>query len=135
MPEIDWDAFANRISSAIDEAQESGEIDEPAVIGRIGFGVTRRWMAVAASVVIAAGVAFSVLRDRHVSNPVGPKPPEIAQAIEIKMVDELSADDVAATSQVIVAIGPSSDSKDEPTLWRYADDVVSRSSTVVIASG
>src|SRR4051794_30270712 len=40
MPEIDWNAFASRISSSIDQAQESGEVDQPAVIGRIGFGRT-----------------------------------------------------------------------------------------------
>src|SRR3954471_20504848 len=32
MPEVNWDAFASRISASIDAAQEADAVDQPAVI-------------------------------------------------------------------------------------------------------
>src|SRR5688572_28802850 len=56
LPAVKWDAFAAHVSAAV------GRLDEPVQSYRIGTFTRARWVAAAAAVLVAAGVAFQMLR-------------------------------------------------------------------------
>lgn len=129
LPEIRWDQLAAQISSAI--ARE----EMPAQSYKIAqwFSRPRMW-AVAASLVIAAGVAFSVLRPaNHPTNSIATVPP-----ISIVRNDVVGTANppttVAPEPTTVIAIGPSPSVGKEPIVLRYADNVVRRPSKALIVS-
>lgn len=121
LPAVQWEALAERISAAVDRA------DEPVQSYRIG-AATAGWLAAAASLLLAAGVAVRVLQ----TDPVPSTPNTIAAAEpkSIRVIDNTSP----TAPSVVVAIKPSDVDPDEPALRRYADDIVTRPSQVLIAS-
>ena len=129
LPAVNWDAFASHVSSAVTDA------DASAHTYRIGGGYRMtRWLAAAAAVVVAGGVALQMLKPVDRTQPV----PPAAEAVVIRIVDEPATADgaiaVADATPLTVEIGPSDRLSKTPTLRRYAGDIVSRPSQVIIAS-
>lgn len=123
LPLVNWDALSNRISAAV-----SGE-EMPAQSYKISQWFSPARLAIAASALIAAGIGFSVLRDRSTSGP------EIAvQPISIVVTTPVSQPVQVTSDPIRVAIGPSPTLRDEPVILRYADTVVQRSSKALIVS-
>ena len=85
-------------------------------------------LAIAASVLIAGGIGFSILRDRASDT--------LAEPTRIVVIDEVVAPaPLAPESGIQIAVGPSPSVADQPIVLRYEDDgVVQRPSRVVIVS-
>jgi anti-sigma factor RsiW len=132
LPDVRWDALASQISSAIAVAEAPAQASY-----RIADYRWTRWVAAAAAVLIAAGTAFVALRGGGDAKPINiviqsdPKP--APAPIEITLVNA-SQDEAPVATPVVVVIGPGDSLKDQPTLNRYASDVISRPSQVLIAS-
>ena len=122
LPAVRWDALSNRISQAVAQAEE------PAQSYRLRW-LTPAGLAIAASVMIAATVGIFLMQ-REQQKQITP-PPAVAR-ISIEVFNQ---DAIASTTLVQVEIGPSRAIADQPVLSHYADDVVTRPSRVIIASG
>jgi len=130
-PEVRWDAFAERISAAVAEAEE------PAQSYRLSdYRWANRWVGVAAAVVLTAGTAFMVLR--HGSTP---KSIEIVNAettaapvVTVIALGPAVVDAAPSSAPVTVAIGPSDRVQDQGAVNRYAAEVIGRPAQVLIAS-
>jgi negative regulator of sigma E activity len=127
LPAFDFGALASSISAAV--AQQ----DEPAQSYRLHWVRTAASLALAACVVIAAGVG--IRRLQH-----GPTPgTEIAQTHprpepkQIVVVDTASRPSPSTAPVEIVSVGPSAAPQDRPALARYHEDLLSRPSQVIIA--
>ena len=70
MPEIDWDALAGRISNAVAEQNEANESFKIERVRRSPWVVRASWMALAASVLIVAGIAIHLMRPTP-GTPIG----------------------------------------------------------------
>jgi anti-sigma factor RsiW len=137
MPEVDWDRFATRVSAAV------GREEMPAQSYKISRWLSRPMQfAIAASVLIAGAIAFTLMR------PAGTRPgtaPAISPT-QIVRIDspteaggtpaEVAVD--ASPSQsppaLSVAIVPPAADEARPMVLRYADSVVQRPSRAMIVS-
>jgi hypothetical protein len=136
MPAVNWDRLAGQISKAI--AVEHGEVEErereetPAVAGRIGFVRTASRRAMAACVLLAAGVGLRIYMHGNpggVVTPVGPAQPlTVVSLVETPQV-ELSKNPAVTE----ISIGPSKEYVASSEQQMYQSGVASRSA-VVIAS-
>jgi anti-sigma factor RsiW len=129
LPEIRWDRLAETISSAIDD-----EMD--ARVQRVSWAIrlARRpaWIAVAASVLIAAGVAVHYLAGPKGTGPV-PVGPQSHAGTLLVQVSEPDRPEGPVVSEISIGAGGAY-AKDS-SLAPYADDIDSRPSHVIIASG
>lgn len=139
MPEIDVDAMARRILTA------TAVLPMPRrETGWAGFSPLR--LSLAASVIIAAGLAIPILsRSGPNDSPVVPTgnsgPSPIAQPIVIRAVDptqspasEIIRSGQDAPSEPGIAVGPSPEVNGEDLASRYADILTTRPSRVDIAT-
>jgi anti-sigma factor RsiW len=127
LPDVRWDKLAEQISAAV--ARE----EMPAQTFKIGRWLRPARLAMAASVVIGVGIAFSVLRTGPTQNPVATAP------ISIVVIDSPTAGpnsiNVSPKPTIEIAIGPAaSTTETEPMVLRYADTVVQRPSKALIVS-
>ena len=129
-PEVDYAALAGRISQAVAREQE------PAQSYRLHWVRTASALALAACVVIAVSVGIRRLQndprpgDTTVVTIPGGVPGEAKQIVA---VDTVSRDVPSTAPVVVVNVGPAAASPDQPTYARYAEDLLSRPSQVIIA--
>jgi negative regulator of sigma E activity len=131
LPAVRWDALARSISQAVDahEEQSARSYRMPTWV-RMAIP-----FALAASVLIVVSVAVHYLsRPTNVATTQKPQisVPESSPSI---IVIGPQAEKATGPAVVEVSIGPSAAAKEEPTVVQYSDDVVSRPSSVTIASG
>jgi hypothetical protein len=126
MPAVRWDAFADHISSTIDahEEQAAQAYRMPAWIR-----VAAMPLALAASLLIVAGVGFEIYRSQQ-SAPHG-NPAVVASSSFV----DLPTDKATGPAVELVAIGPTNSSSGQPTAIPSNDNDLSRSSHIAIASG
>lgn len=124
MPQMDWVALSDRISSAVSREPL------PAQSYKINQWFAPARIAIAASVLIAAGIGFGVLRNTSTTQTTvaAPQPISIVATAPAEQPVSISSEPVR------VAIGPSAALQDEPIILRYADTVVQRSSKALIVS-
>ncbi len=125
LPEVRWDQLARHISAAV--ARE----EMPAQSYRISAWQRPTLLAMAASVVIAAGIGFTLMKSGSGDT--------LSEPTRIIWVDASMSGVVASTSPAVeqpirIAIGPSAGAQEEPIVLRYADSVVQRPSKAVIVS-
>ena len=125
LPDVRWDEFASRISGAV--ARE----EMPAQSYKIGRWMRPKAWAVAASVLIAAGIGFSVMRGNG-----GGSGAETPISIVVKDAPDTPAlpTDIKDPPTTVIAIGPAPSTGDAPIVLRYADSVVRRPSKALIVS-
>jgi anti-sigma factor RsiW len=127
MPTFDFDALSSRISAAV------AEQDEPAQSYRLHWVRTAASLALAACVVIAAGVGI-----RRLQHPATPGGGQMAQtnpqpeARQIVVVDATARPSPSDAPVAVVSVGPSAAMQDRPAL-AYHEDLLSRPSQVIIA--
>ena len=137
VPEVDWDQFAARVSSAV------GREEMPAQSYKI-----TRWFsapmnfAVAASVLIAGAIAFTLMRPGQ-TQPAGSPAKMPTQIVRIDSPSEatgaspevaVNASPSSSQPALVVAIVPPAADEGRPTVLRYADSVVQRPSRAMIVS-
>jgi negative regulator of sigma E activity len=124
LPPFDIDALSSRISAAV------AEQDEPAQSYRLHWVRTVASLALAACVVIAAGVGI-----RRLQNPATRNDTQIAgvEPKQIVVVDATSRPSPSPDPVAVVSVGPSAAPQDRPALARYHEDLLSRPSQVIIA--
>ena len=144
IPAVNWDRLAGQISKTI--AVEHGEVEERkreetpagfgglsrAVAGRIGFVRTASRLAMAACVLLAAGVGIRIYMHGNpggVVTPVRPAQPPVAVSMVETPQVELSKNPAVTE----ISIGPSKEYVASSEQQMYQSGVASRSA-VVIAS-
>ena len=135
MPEVDWDQFAARVSAAVDREEM------PAQSYKISrwFSAPMKF-AMAASVLVAGAIAFTVMRQDNSNTGTSPTntPTQIVRVDSPgEAVDTSSAVAVNASPAqpaLTVAIVPPAADEERPTVLRYADSVVQRPSRAMIVS-
>jgi anti-sigma factor RsiW len=131
VPGVDWDAFAARVSGAV------GRAELPAQSYKLGAWLRPARLAIAASVLVAAGLAVALLRP---GGGGGDGPTAPVQPTRIVAVDKAPAGEAVAVAPapnpepVRVTIGPSPEAADDTIFVRYADTVVQRPSKALIVS-
>ena len=120
---LDWDRVASHLTAFVADGN-----DHVAVAGRIGWRSPWRIGSIAAA---AAGVAVTVglLAHRGRPSPVVPVPSE-----SVAVVTGPSVEAPAGPAEADVKIGPSPALAARGESWRYAEGVVGRPSTAVIAA-
>ncbi len=113
-PAVNWDRFAARLAAAV--------ADPPAVAGRIGWW---RPAAVAAAAVVAVTVGLA--RHGRPTAPARTAPESVA------VVSGPAVEAAAGPAEATVSIGPSPALAARGGSGRYAEGVVGRPPTVVIA--
>jgi anti-sigma factor RsiW len=127
LPDVRWDALAEHVSAQV------ARQPMPAQSHRIARWFSPARLAIAASVLIAAGIGFSILRSGPTSDSTRAKPISIVVNDEAPTANPISVS--AATPTIEIAIGPSpSTDGGEPVVLRYADTVVQRPSKALIVS-
>jgi anti-sigma factor RsiW len=124
LPTFDFDALSTRITAAV-----AGQ-DEPAQSYRLHWVRTAMSLALAACVVIAAGVGI-----RRLQNPTARTDTRIAgvEPRQIVVVDATPRPSASPEPIAVVSVGPSAAPQDRPALARYHEDLLSRPSQVIIA--
>lgn len=129
LPAVRWDRLADAISSTIDQ-----EMEARMQRASLAIRLTRRtgWIAVAASVLIAAGVAVHYLAGSKGIGPVpvGPQPKAGTLLVQVSEPDRPEGPVVTE-----ISIGAGGTYAKDSSLAPYADDIDSRPSHIVIASG
>jgi anti-sigma-K factor RskA len=118
--EIQWDRLSDRISGAIDNA------DEPAVAGRIGF-FHSRWR-IAATVLVAASallVARHAMRSQPAAQPIAPAPVVDVQGPQAEVAAGRPTEDVS------VGPSPALAARDS----RYGEGVIGQGPSKVVIVG
>lgn len=159
LPDVRWEAFAQSISHAVDEAADA-RADRMASAYRMPAWVRSAVLpfALAASLAIATGIAWRILKPsagQGVSHEVAIHPPVqtpptavhndaggAADSVSVRTAQpsettvHVGPPDAGANEDggLTVAVGPSTAGK-EPAIIRYSDELVSRPSSVMIASG
>jgi negative regulator of sigma E activity len=129
MPAVNWDRLAGQISKAV--AAESGvteEVERPAVAGRIGWVRTASRLAMAACLLLAAGVGIRVYMTKPATNVVHPTGQGALVMVETPKVEVSNQPAIAE-----ISIGPSKEYVANSDQEFYPQGVASRSA-VVIAS-
>ena len=138
MPEVDWDQFASQVSAAIDRAEA------PPQSYKISRWFTRPMQfAIAASVLIAGAIGFTLLRPGQ-TQPGGSPSLSPTQIVRVdspaaeagSASPELAVNAAPSQSQpaLTVAIVPPAEDEVRPMVLRYADSVVQRPSRAMIVS-
>jgi anti-sigma factor RsiW len=127
LPEVKWEMLSQSISAAV------GDVEPPVAESYPIFRLRMPMVfAIAASVVIAGGVAVAVLLHGH--TPAGPSgvPEQVAKGsitIEGPTVEKSMGPVVAE-----VTVGPGESLKGDTAISSYAEEITSRPSHVVVAS-
>lgn len=133
LPGFELEAFSKQLSEAIAQAP-APEAEQRSL--RMPWVGVRSWMAIAASVVIASGLAITMLshgRSGTVSNPVHH---ELTASAGFVTVTGPVAEASSGSDDVQVSVGPSKAIAGESTLSRYSADLVMRPAHVMmVASG
>ena len=131
-PAVDYDTLAGRISAAV-AAQ-----DDPAQSYKLHWVKTAAALAVAACVVVAAGLGIRRLHDDATPNGTSiagvPERPPVEPA-RIVVVDTLPRPQPSTAPVAVVSVGPPAAAPDRPAYARYPEDLLSRPSQVIIARG
>lgn len=124
--QIQWGALTDRISASIDRHQS-----EPAQSFKLFPWRSAMPFAMAASLLIAVGVAVSIYMKSPAVHPHGTTP-----SVAVASIIEVSgpAAQVAVNPVVDVQIGPAHSVTAAAMASRYDDDVVSRPARLIIAS-
>lgn len=153
LPSVRWDALADSISKAVDAAHEEQEARSYRMPTWIRAAIP---LALAASVLIVASLV--VQYRSHLNSPgtaiiaetqkpksehpidggVSHHSAEIAVAELMPSATIVIGPETEKTTgpvEVQVSVGPSAAAKAEPAVVQFSDDVVSRPSSVTIASG
>lgn len=129
LPAVDYAGLASRISEAV--ARE----EEPARSYKLHWVRTVSALALAACVVVAAGLGIRRLQ-------VDPRPGDMIATVperpqvepkRIVVVDNIPRPTPSTAPVAIVSVGPAPASPDRSTYARYAEDLLSRPSQVIIA--
>ena len=132
LPEVKWEALAERISGAIDEEMEQR-------VQRASWAIRARspwFMAAAASVGLVRGLGVFFAAHQHGGNPGGMggtggvTPASIALVVEGPQEDRPNGPVVTE-----VSIGPGGTYAKAPALAPYADEMDTRPTRVAIAAG
>ena len=128
IPQIRWDRLTETISNAIDDELES-RMRQASWWMRVRVPA---FVAMAASVLIAAGITVQLLR----SGGTTPPNPQMSKGVQT-VLDVRGPDlDVESGPEVTdVAIGPGGSYAKASSLAPYADDIDTRPSRVVVAAG
>jgi anti-sigma factor RsiW len=129
MPELRWDLLAGQISAAVAQVEIPVEAQSASRL-RMNWMRMAMPMALAASVLIAAGIAIRFIPFGH-STPQGQpiSAPSVAQIVGPQ------AEIAQGPSEISVSVGPAGRAPDDSNLARYSDDVISRPAHVTVASG
>ena len=131
VPEVDLAAFHARVTTALSHQPD------PQQSYRLPWVRTFSRLALAACVVIAAGVGIRMLQNDTRDNTItitGTQPVAPLEPKRIIVLD--TAPRPAPTTgpaDIVVAVGPSAVPQDRPALARYQEDLISRPSQVIIA--
>jgi hypothetical protein len=125
MPEVRWDRLAEMISGAIDDELEARMKRASWLIRPVRSG----WLALAASVLIAGGIAAHFMIGQKNPNPTAGAAPH-SLLVEFSQPDRPQG---KVVSEISISAGGAY-AKDS-TLAPYADDIDTRPAHVVIASG
>lgn len=134
MPSFDFEALGDRIHEAVAAAEV-----EPAPSYRLPWVRTIAGLALAACVVIAAGVGI-----RRLQSSAAPGDNRIARTSEMQptrepkqivVVDATRRTAPSAAPVAVIAVGPATAAPDRPAFARYHEDLLSRPSQVMIARG
>jgi hypothetical protein len=128
-PDVDFGAFSSRLSSAL--AQQP----DPVQSYRLPWVKTAARLALAACVVVAAGVGIHMLQPQpHTIVDTRPVVPVNVEPKQIVVVDAGPRPvPSTAPAALVVNVGPSAVPHDRPALARYQEDLISRPSQVIIA--
>ena len=129
-PAVDFEALAGSISEAVARAEE------PAQSYRMHWVRTASALALAACVVIAAGVGIRMMQTPGTTGNGQAVRPDVAPAAEprrIVVVDSVNRPEVSKESALVVNVGPPAAAEGRPTFARYHEDLLSRPSQVIIA--
>jgi len=133
VPAFELEAFSKQLSEAIAQAP-APEAEQRSL--RMPWVGVRSWMAIAASVVIASGLAITMLvhgRNGTASNPVHH---EMTASAGFVTVTGPVSQTASSSDDVQVSVGPSKAIAGESTLSRYSADLVMRPAHVMmVASG
>lgn len=133
LPTFPLEALSKQLSEAIAQAPAPEAEQRSLRMPRVGV---RSWMAIAASVMIASGLAIAILshgRSGIVSNPVHH---ELTASAGFVTVTGPVAESTSAADDVQVSVGPSKAIAGESTLSRYSANLVMRPAHVMmVASG
>jgi len=129
VPEVKWDALAERISGAID-----GQLEER--VERASWAIRARspwFMAAAASVGLVLGLAVFFAANQRGGNPGGTG--SVTPAPVALVVEGPQEDRPAGPVVTEVSIGPGGSYAKAPSLAPYADEMDARPTRVAIAAG
>ena len=133
LPAFQLEAFSKQLLEAIAQAP-APEVEQPSL--RMPWVGVRSWTAIAASVLIASGLAIAILS--HGRNGTGSNPVhhELTASAGFVTVTGPVAEATSTSDDVQVSVGPSKAIAGESTLSRYSADLVMRPAHVMmVASG
>ena len=132
VPPINYDRLAEHLSAAVARQAEVEE-ERGAAAYRMPWVRAVRGLAIAASLLLAAGIAWRVVgRKPPMLNVIGPSHSEVAAGKPVVSVSIEGPELAQAAPVVRIDLSPA-DASDVG--WRYAQGVVERPSRVIIASG
>ena len=133
LPTFPLEALSKQLSEAIAQAP-APEVEQRSL--RMPWVGARSWVAIAASVMIASGLAFAILSHGRSGTAANPVHHELtASAGFVTVTGPVSPTD-SASDDVQVSVGPSKAIAGESTLSRYSADLVMRPAHVMmVASG
>ena len=133
LPTFPLEVFSKQLSEAI--AQAPAPEVEPHSL-RMPWVGARSWMAIAASVVIASGLAIAILSHGRNGTASNPAHHEMTASAGFVTVTGPVSPVASSSDDVQVSVGPSKAIAGEATLSRYSADLVMRPAHVMmVASG
>jgi hypothetical protein len=142
MPVVNWDRLAGHLSQTIATAQTSAtpmrsaraDDERPAVLGRIGWVRTASRIAMAACVLLAAGVGLRMYMHNPTAPIVSVNPPNASSHGQaIVMIDIPQIEKTNQTAVTEISIGPSKQYVASSDSDSYRRGVASRSPVVIAA--
>jgi anti-sigma factor RsiW len=127
LPDVRWKKLAASIGQAIDEHVE----ERVTRVSWILRASRQGYVAVAASIVLAAAIAVHFLRTPQEAHPSNVQPPAPLVALDVQGPQE---DQPQGPSVEEVAIGPGGSYAHASSLAPYADEIDTRPARVVLAA-
>jgi len=133
LPAFELEAFSKQLSEAIAQAP-APEVEQRSL--RMPWVGVRGWMAIAASLMIASGLAIAILSHGRNGTTSIPVHHEMTASASFVTVTGPVAEATSGSDDVQVSVGPSKAIAGESTLSRYSADLVMRPAHVMmVASG
>jgi anti-sigma factor RsiW len=126
IPQIAWDDFSRSVSEAV--AKE----EPPVRTYKLHFGWIGSAIALAACVAIGFGIFMNRPHSTEGTGPIAGVPPKTGPAVVLVTGPTVDAATQPAVAQITIS-APSSVARSND--WRYAEEIVTRPSRVIIASG